>query len=67
MFLHLTVMIGVIIPPVAVNVFVVRNITKESFGVIYAGVTPFLLSLIFVTLLLFLFPQIALFLPTFLK
>jgi TRAP-type C4-dicarboxylate transport system permease large subunit len=34
MFLHLTVMIGVIIPPVAVNVFVVRNITKESFGVI---------------------------------
>lgn len=67
MFLHLTVMIGVIIPPVAVNVFVVRNITKESFGVIYAGVTPFLLSLIFVTLLLFLFPQIALFLPAFLK
>jgi TRAP-type C4-dicarboxylate transport system permease large subunit len=67
MFLHLTVMIGVIIPPVAVNVFVVRNITKEPFGVIYAGVTPFLLSLIFVTLLLFLFPQIALFLPAFLK
>jgi C4-dicarboxylate transporter, DctM subunit len=67
MFLHITVMIGVIIPPVAVNVFVVKNITKESFGVIYTGVTPFLLSLIFVIFLLFLFPQIALFLPSFLK
>jgi tripartite ATP-independent transporter DctM subunit len=67
MFLHLTVMIGVIIPPVAVNVFVVRNITKESFGVIYKGVTPFLLSLIFVVFLLMLFPQIALFLPSFLR
>ncbi len=67
MFLHLTIMIGVIIPPVAVNVFVVRNITKESFGVIYKGVTPFLLSLVFVVCLLFLFPQIALFLPSFLK
>jgi len=67
MFLHLTVMIGVIIPPVAVNVFVVRNITKESFGVIYKGVTPFLLSLVFVLFLLFLFPQIAPFLPSFLK
>jgi TRAP-type C4-dicarboxylate transport system permease large subunit len=53
MFLHLTVMIGVIIPPVAVNVFVVRNITKESFGVIYKGVAPFLLSLAFVVFLLF--------------
>ena len=67
MFLHITVMIGVIIPPVAVNVFVVKNITKESFGVIYTGVTPFLLSMIFVIFLLFLFPQIALFLPSFLK
>ncbi len=67
MFLHLTVMIGVIIPPVAVNVFVVRNITKESFGVIYKGVAPFLLSLALVVFLLFLFPQIALFLPSFLK
>lgn len=67
MFLHLTVMIGVIIPPVAVNVFIVRKITNESFGVIYKGITPFLLSLVLVTFLLFVFPQIALFLPSFLR
>ena len=37
----ITVMIGVVIPPVAINVFVVKNITKVPFGVIYSGVYPF--------------------------
>ncbi len=56
-------MIGVIIPPVAICVFIVRNITGVPFGVIYKGVLPFLLSLIAAALLLFLFLEIALFLP----
>jgi TRAP-type C4-dicarboxylate transport system permease large subunit len=59
----ITLMIGVIIPPVAISVFIVKNITGESFSVIYAGVYPFLLSLIACALLLFFFPQIALWLP----
>jgi tripartite ATP-independent transporter DctM subunit len=67
MFIQLTVMIGVIIPPVAINVFVVRNITHDPLGTIYRGVTPFLLSLVFVIFLLFLFPQLALFIPSFLQ
>jgi tripartite ATP-independent transporter DctM subunit len=66
-FVQLTIMIGVIIPPVAVNVFVVRNITRESLRTIYRGVTPFLLGLVFVVFLLFLFPQLALFIPSFLR
>jgi len=61
--LHIFVMIGVVIPPVAVNVFVVRNITKVPFGVIYSGVYPFLIGMIFCAALLFVFPQIILFLP----
>jgi C4-dicarboxylate transporter DctM subunit len=61
----ITIMIGVIIPPVAICVFIVRNITGIPFNVIYKGVLPFLLALIACALLLFLFPQIALFLPTF--
>ena len=61
--LHLFVMIGVVIPPVAVNVFVVRNITKIPFGVIYSGVYPFLIGMILCAALLFVFPQIILFLP----
>jgi C4-dicarboxylate transporter, DctM subunit len=59
----ITLMIGVIIPPVAISVFVVKNITGEPFSVIYAGVYPFLLSLVACAALLFFFPQIATFLP----
>lgn len=40
----IVVMIGVVIPPVAICVFVVKNITKEPMGRIYKGVAPFLIS-----------------------
>ena len=64
MIIAITIMIGVVIPPVAINVFVVKNITKVPFSVIYSGVYPFLISLIVVAALLFAFPQIATFLPS---
>lgn len=63
-FIMVTLMIGVVIPPVAMNVFVVKNITKVPLGVIYRGIYPFLISLVMGAFLLFLFPEIALFLPT---
>ena len=66
MIIALTVMVGVVIPPVAINVFVVKNITKVPFNVIYAGVYPFLLSILFCAILLFLFPPICTFLPNWL-
>ena len=59
----ITVMIGVVIPPVAMNVFVVKNITKVPFGVIYRGVAPFLVGLVLCAALLFLAPGIATLLP----
>jgi len=58
-----TVMIGVIVPPVAMNVFVVKNITGVPFSTIYKGVYPFLIALVVGAALLFLFPQLALWLP----
>jgi tripartite ATP-independent transporter DctM subunit len=64
MVIAITVMIGVVIPPVAINVFVVKNITKEPFSTIYRGVYPFLISLMVAGALLFIFPQIATFLPS---
>jgi tripartite ATP-independent transporter DctM subunit len=64
MIIAITVMVGVIIPPVAMNVFVVKNITKVPFGVIYKGVYPFLISLVVCAALLFLFPQLATWLPS---
>jgi tripartite ATP-independent transporter DctM subunit len=62
----ITLMIGVLIPPVAICVFVVKNITGESFSTIYSGVYPFLLGLVACAALLFFFPQIATFLPAWL-
>ena len=57
-------MIGVVIPPVAICVFVVKNITKVPIATIYKGAAPFLISLIFVWGLLFFFPGLALWLPS---
>ena len=58
-----TIMVGSIVPPVAISVFVVKNITGESFGTIYKGVVPFLASFVVVGALLFIFPGIATWLP----
>jgi len=59
----ITVMMGVVLPPMAICVFVVKQITKESFSVVYAGVYPFLISLIVGGIIVFLFPQLATWLP----
>ncbi|HME44120.1 MAG TPA: TRAP transporter large permease [Syntrophorhabdales bacterium] len=63
MIIAITVMIGVVIPPVAICVFIVKQITKIPMGVIYQGVYPFLISLVIGAILLFIFPQIATWLP----
>jgi C4-dicarboxylate transporter DctM subunit len=63
MMIGITVMIGVVVPPVAINVFVVKQITKIPFGVIYKGVYPFLISLVVGGIVLFIFPQLATWLP----
>ncbi len=59
----LTVCVGSVIPPVAMCVFVVKNITKVPMNIIYQGVYPFLISLILCVILLFIFPQLTLYLP----
>lgn len=62
-FVALSVCIGSVIPPVAICVFIVKNITKVPMGVIYSGVYPFLISLVLVVALVLAFPQVVLFLP----
>jgi C4-dicarboxylate transporter, DctM subunit len=61
-----TQMIGVVIPPVAINVFIVTNLTKTPMSVIYSGVYPFLAGIVLFGALLFAFPQLATFLPGYL-
>ena len=56
--------IGVITPPVGVNVYVVNSVARDvPLEVIFKGVIPFIIALLIGTLLLIPFPQIALFLP----
>ena len=59
----ITVMMGVVVPPMAICVFVVKQITKTNFNTIYKGVYPFLLSLVVGGIIVFIFPQIATWLP----
>ena len=60
----ITLGIGVIIPPVAVCVFIVKNFTKVPFSVIYKGVYPFLIALVGCIILLFIFPELVTWLPS---
>ena len=55
---------GVITPPVGINVYVVYGVAKTiPLETIFKGVVPFLIALIVCNLLLLIFPQIATFLP----
>ncbi len=55
---------GVITPPVGVNVFVIKGIAPDiPLENIFRGILPFLAALIIFTILLMVFPQIATFLP----
>ena len=56
--------LGSIIPPVAICVFIVKQITKVPIGIVYKGVYPFLISILLCVILLFIFPQIATYLPS---
>ena len=57
---------GVITPPVGVNVFVIKGIAPEvPIESIFKGIFPFLAALIVATAVLLFFPQIATFLPSF--
>ena len=64
----LVTQIGVITPPVGVNVYVVSGVARDvPLHVIFKGVIPFLIALIIGTLLLIPFPQIATFLPSLMR
>lgn len=56
---------GVITPPVGVNVFVIKGIAPDiPLHKIFKGIFPFLVALIFMTILLLIFPKIATYLPS---
>lgn len=61
----MTVELGLIHPPVGMNVFVIKSVIGDvSFLTIFSGVIPFVLTDILRLIILIAFPAIALFLPT---
>ena len=59
---------GVITPPVGINVYVVYGVVKDvPLSTIFKGVLPMLGALIICVLTILFFPQIALFLPSLMR
>ncbi|WP_233251913.1 TRAP transporter large permease [Limnohabitans sp. Jir72] len=61
----MTVELGLIHPPVGMNVFVIKSVVKDvSFTTIFKGVIPFVVTDLFRLVILISFPAIALWLPS---
>jgi tripartite ATP-independent transporter DctM subunit len=59
---------GIITPPVGVNVYIVKGLSPHiTLEEVFAGIVPFLIALIIGTLIIIAFPKICLFLPEMVK
>jgi tripartite ATP-independent transporter DctM subunit len=64
----IVVQIGLISPPVGMNIFVVKNLLRHlSIGTVFQGVMPFTVALIGLLALIVAFPGLATWLPSFMK
>lgn len=59
--------LGLITPPVGLNVYVISAVAKVPMYTVFRGITPFIIGMWIVVFLLIAFPQIALFIPTLMK
>jgi TRAP-type C4-dicarboxylate transport system permease large subunit len=60
--------IALLTPPIGMNVFVVKGVVKDiSLEKVFLGVVPFLVADIILLVLLYLVPQVSLFLPLLMK
>ncbi len=60
----LTLEMGLISPPVGINVFIVKSVAREvPLGTIFVGVIPFWIMMIIAIAILLMFPSISLILP----
>ena len=60
--------IGLITPPVGLNVYIIRGVAKDvPMQTIFSGIAPFLVADVLHVILLVAFPQITLFLPNLMK
>jgi len=57
------IQLGLITPPIGMNVFVVQGMTQVPMDEVFRGILPFVIATALGLIVLFLFPQIALVLP----
>ncbi len=59
---------GVITPPVGINVYVIKGVVPEvPLETIFRGIFPFLMAILVCAVILIIFPQIATYLPSFMS
>ena len=63
-FIVLVVEVAQITPPVGLNLFVLQGLTKRDIGYIAGTVIPMFVLMMGAIVILYLFPQIALWLPS---
>jgi tripartite ATP-independent transporter DctM subunit len=64
----IVVQIGLISPPVGMNIFVVKNLLRHlTIATVFRGVTPFTVALVALLALVVAFPGLATWLPSFMK
>lgn len=59
--------IGLITPPVGLNVFIIQGLTGTEMGKVFRGIIPFLCADIVHIIVMTIFPQIVLFVPNLMK
>ncbi len=59
--------IGLITPPVGLNVYIIKGISDVPMGTIFKGITPFLIADLCEVALLIAVPELSLFLPSLMK
>ena len=55
---------GLITPPVGLNVYALAGVTGIPLDTIFRGVLPFVVAMIICVIIIAVFPQIALFIPS---
>jgi tripartite ATP-independent transporter DctM subunit len=64
----IVVQIGLVSPPVGMNIFVVKSLLKHvTMGTMFRGVTPFNVALVALLAIVVAFPELSTFLPRFMK
>lgn len=56
---------GLITPPVGMNVYIIKGVARDvPIGVIFKGIVPFLIATFVALIIILIFPEIALYIPT---